>query len=403
MICTRCGTQNSKTSKFCRECGKRLIIEGLNVEVEPGEEQSQSLDDTAVSDLLYETLKLYESDKLESAFAKCKTALGMNPQSSSAHSLLSLIYEKKADLQLERGNREDAEDCLRAAIRQIEWVLEANKDSDADREKLEELCAKVDRLNKYPGTKRVSFIQQAFAFVKGLPTPWVAGAGTFMIVFVILAAMLLRGGGKEERLEKNPAPQQVANRDQLPAPYGQQYPTQSGQPQSTPSSLPPAWTYEPPQSRTGSQQSYTPVPQGNNQQAQPAQPSALPSTMPPLTPYPVSKPQSKEQPKQAQPAQAASTPNRKPAESARTAYMRGDYQSAAELYEQAIASGEDTAENHQKLGMCLYNLTKNDAAISHFQRAVQLYMAQKAAGIDVDAAERAIETCKLYIDDLSRR
>ncbi|MEN6520090.1 MAG: tetratricopeptide repeat protein [Armatimonadota bacterium] len=400
MICTRCGKQNSKSSKFCRECGKRLAIESLNIEPASSEEP-QAPDDATVSDLLYETLKLYESGKLESAFAKCKEALGMNPQSSSAHSLLGLIYEKKADQQLEHSNKDDADDYLRAAIRQVEWVLDANKDSVADREKLEELCAKVDGLNESAKAKYTPSIPQLLASIKRLPTPWVAGAGTVVILLVILTVIVLsRGRGSEERLKKNPAPQQAASGNQLPAPYGQQYPSRQAQPQST-SSLPPAWSYSPQPSAETPQAR---VPQGYNQQAQPAQPSALPSTLPALTPYPVSKPQSKKQPKQTQSSHSsAPASNRKPAESARAAYIRGDYQTAAELYQQAISNGEDTAENHQKLGMCYYNLAKKDAAISQFQRAVQLYMAQKAAGIDVDAADRAIETCKLYIDDLSRR
>ncbi|MEN6372497.1 MAG: tetratricopeptide repeat protein [Armatimonadota bacterium] len=400
MICTRCGTQNSESSKFCRECGKRLAIEGLNVEPESSEEQSQTPDEATASDLLYETLKLYESGMLESAFAKCKESLGVNPKSSSAHSLLALIYEKKADQQIEHGNKDDAEDCLRAAIRQVEWVLDANKDSVADRGKLEELCAKVDGLNEFAKTRHTPFLPQFLAYIRKLPTPWVAGAGTVIIIFVILVIIVLaRGGSKGERLVKNPAPQQAASSNQLPAPYGQQYQSQTKSPSS---SLPPAWSYDPQQSNTGTQEPRTT--QGYNQQIQPSQPSALPSTVPALTPYPVTKPQSKSQPKQAQPSHSpAPASNRKPAESARTAYMRGDYQSAAELYQQTIANGEDTAENHQKLGMCYYNLAKKDAAITQFQRAVQLYMAQKAAGIDVDAANRAIETCKLYIDDLSRR
>lgn len=385
-----------------------MAIEGLSIGEEPVEEHEQQPDDDAVAELLFETLKLYENGKLESAFAKCKMALQMNPNSTSARSLLGLIYEKKADIQLERGNKEDAEDYLRAAIRQIERVLEVNKDSDADREKLEALCAKVDDLSEYPVVKRPSLIRKEIESIKALPPALLAGVSTTLILIVFIFVLLVfRGGesGKAGRLETTPAPQQVVNGNQpsaQPSTYnGQQRPLQV---QPGPSNLPPAWTYNP-QANSAPQQSYAPLPQGSNQPpSQQAQQSSSHSPLPPLTPYPVEKPkQAANQQKPEQPHQPAPVPVKNPAEAARAAFMRGDYQSAAQLYEQAIASGEDTAEHNQKLGMCFYNLAKKDAAISRFQRAVQLYMEQKARGVDVEAADRAIDTCKLYIDDLSRR
>ena len=91
-----------------------------------------------------------------------------------------------------------------------------------------------------------------------------------------------------------------------------------------------------------------------------------------------------------------------PAETARAAYSVGDYDSAASLYQQAISGGQDTAENHQYLGMALFNLGRKAESITHFNRAVQLYLDRKAKGIDPSAAESGIRTCKTYIE-LARR
>jgi tetratricopeptide (TPR) repeat protein len=128
-------------------------------------------------------------------------------------------------------------------------------------------------------------------------------------------------------------------------------------------------------------------------------------TLPPLDPYPV-RPSQSSSITPSSPTEHQTTPSapeKKASERAREAYLRNDYDTAASFYQEAISSGEDTGENRQKLGMCLYNLNKREAALSHFKRAVELYTAQKASGGDSAALSRAIDTCRLYIDDLSRR
>jgi tetratricopeptide (TPR) repeat protein len=309
-----------------------------------------------------------------------------------------MIYEKKSDQQLAQGNREDGEDFLRAAIRQIERVLDMNPDSVADREKLDELLEKLDDLTNSGVPKKPNLRERAQSLTTRVPLPWLAGAGTFAIVFIVLTIMFVKGKtpDKPERLE----PPQAAQLRQRQAQSEQQLPPAVNTPATTPSQQP-AWSYQPQQTQQ----------QPQTYSRQPAYQYSTPPSVPepraqlsPLPPYPVEQPRPTDHPKTEHTVQPApvSRPEsvRNPGESARSAFMKGDYASAATLYEQAISNGEDTGENQQKLGMCLYNLNKREAALEHFQRAVQLYMAQKAAGADVNAA---IDTCKLYIDDLSRR
>ena len=388
MICTRCGTKNSKTSKYCRECGKRLVVEALELEVEEKAEQAGPPNDEAVTELLYETLKLYQSGKLEAAFSKCREAIRMNPNSPSGRSLLTLIYEKKADEQADKGNWEDAQDYLNAAIRQIERVLEANPESVADREKLAELRAKLEALTEKGTAPLQPLPARLLAMAARVPLRWAAGLGVFVLVFVLLMAFLGRKGepAKAEPTQARSVQPSPQPNQGLPPPV------------SSPSSglRIPAWTYRPPDSPT-----VQPNPSGQERPYyQPPEVTEAPEALVPLEPYPVKKqeppPSPDRKPEQAKEPPPA--PERAPAETARAAYARGDYQTAASAYEDAIKQGEDSPENHQALGMCLYNLGRKDAAIVSFNRAVQLYLDRKAKGIDVEAAEQGIRTCKQYIE-----
>lgn len=405
LICSRCGTNNAKTSKFCRECGKRLMIESVELVVDQHAAPIEPADDAAVSDLLYETIKFYERGRLDIAFAKCREALGLNPNSPSGHSLLGMIYERKAEEQAVKGNREDAQDYLQAAIRQMERVLEANPDSVADRGKLEELRAKLEGHSAIVVRKRPPILDTALSTARRVPLPWAAGAGTFIFVLILYAA-IFAGGGK--------APAKQSNTQ------GRSPQTQTQQPQQTrpmTTYSPPAgpvWTYNPqqlqpqPEQQAAQPQAYAQQPQGSYLPPQ-VTPLHVPQEPVAITPYPVQQPRETATPRQTtrKPEQVKVQPTSgavardtdpSPGERARSAYVRGDYANAAAFYEQALLQGESTAENHQSLGMCLYNLGKKSAAVTHFDQAIQLYLSRKAKGIDVESADNGIRTCKLYID-----
>lgn len=388
MICSRCGTKNAKTSKYCRECGKRLVVEALELEVEEQAEQSVPPTDEAVAELLYETLRLCERGDLEAAFAKCRQALRMNPNSPSARSLLGLIYERKAEQQAEKGNREDAEDYLNAAIRQIERVFESNPESVADRDKLAELRGKLERLREVEPRQPDVLPARVLAAARRIPLPWAAGVLVFVVALVMASALL---GGRERPAKAQPVrprPSQPSAQPPMPPPV------------NTPSanSAIPAWTYQPP--LPGSAQPPQ-APSGPREELSYDRPDvgAAPA---PLEPFPIRKPKPASSSPTRQPEQVAgptpATPEHSPADDARDAYARGDYDAAASAYQDAISRGDDTPENRQALGMCLYNLGKKDDAASNFNRAIQLYLDRKAKGIDVDAADQGIRTCKQYVE-----
>lgn len=372
-----------------------MAIEALKVDIEAEEHPGTLPDDNAVTELLFETLKLYEQGKLEAAFDKCKAALRENPESPSGHSLLCLIYEKKADEQIEKGNRDDAIDYLHAAIRQMERVLEENPDSAADQDKLDELKVKLVVLNETFDKKPRPTLPFSFKDVKHTQLPWIAGAVVFVLVFGVWAIVTGFSRPSEPVKERLQAPQSQTQ----PTPLPQQQDSQMPPAVSGPSS--PVWSYQPPQSNSA-MPAYPQVPQVPAQSQQPPSSAVTDRTLPPLTPYPVETPRQPEKPKQDEQASVLPAPEQKPAESASSAFMKGDYETAAKLYEQAISSGQNTGEMHQKAGMCYYNLGRKDAALNHFNRAKQIYVDQKARGIDPEAAARAIDTCNLYIDVLSR-
>jgi Flp pilus assembly protein TadD len=89
------------------------------------------------------------------------------------------------------------------------------------------------------------------------------------------------------------------------------------------------------------------------------------------------------------------------ADSARDAFRSGDYANAAPLFEKAINSGEDSAENNQLLGTCYYHLGRKSEAVTRFERAINLYLDRKSRGEAVEAANAGINTCKQFIE-LSR-
>jgi tetratricopeptide (TPR) repeat protein len=403
--CTRCGTENPINGNYCSECGKKLIVESLELEivqqVPPGQ-----VDENAVTELVYETLKLYERDEIEAAFVKCKEALSLNPKSPSGRSLLGMIYEKKAEAEAAKGNAVDAEEFLRAAVHQLERVMEANPGSIADQGKLEELRRRLGDPSRIVARRRPKVHEPLIAAVKRVPVPVAASIGAALLVFLLMA-LLLRGGGKQSRPDGGFVPMQSQTGQTQVTQQPQMQPGQPIQPGTVvpQQPAPPAWTYRP----TAPPSSLPPrvywsVPENNYEPRASAPVPSLPATTT-ISPYPVEQPAEQSPPPQpatrndepvrVPPVSVQTTP---PSDRARAALAKGDYDGAASAYQEAISRGEDTAENRQQLGMALYNQGKKSAALSQFQRAVQLYMDRKAKGIDAASADEGIKTCKTFIE-----
>ncbi len=417
MICSKCGTNNSKTSKFCRECGNRLIVESLGLEQGVVVEPVEPADDGAVSDVLYEALKMLEQDQLEGAFRKCRQALGINPASTSARSLLALIYERKADAEFRAGNRIDAEDYVNAAIIQMERVLEANPGSVADREKLDGLHARLSMDLTPVKTPAKGFVDRFLAEVRKVPVPVAASAGTVVIVFLLVLIIFSAAKPKQadRKVVLTPPAAQSEQREGTPVGASPQGYAQALAQGAAPA-YPPGYAAQPQQQ---AQQPYPyPQPAPSQQTGYAAGGGQLPAPpvveqtvepVRPLAPLPGSKPiepakstiAARPRKIDSAPSQPAPVVRAASVDDARQAYGRGDYAAAASMFESAIAGGADSAENNQLLGTCLYNLGRRTDAVGKFERAINLYLDRRSKGEGVASADQGIRACKQFIE-LSR-
>src|SRR5947209_7456822 len=124
MICPGCNTLNLRDHKFCRECGRKLApLPSQDLTVAMAASAAATSDDVQVQRLLDEAFLAFDSGRLSDAALACHGALALRPESTAAHSMLGLIYERQGD--------------LLDAIQQYRIVLDLNPTSHADRAKLE--------------------------------------------------------------------------------------------------------------------------------------------------------------------------------------------------------------------------------------------------------------------------
>jgi len=127
VYCHECGTGNTVDSKYCKECGTK-INDGyrtmmLSVQDLPVGQSDETLD--KLTRLLDMAFWHNEAGNRDAAIVAAEAALAINPNSTTAHSLLGTLYEKKGDDE--------------AAIKHFEAVLALNPDSAADAAKLDQL------------------------------------------------------------------------------------------------------------------------------------------------------------------------------------------------------------------------------------------------------------------------
>jgi len=117
--CPKCGTDSPDRSRFCRSCGEALVGRGAGVAPQglTAEERARRL--------LEEAFRLSEEGRVLAAIQTCQQAVAINPNSTSAHSLLGTLYERQGD----RDN----------AIRSYEQVLTLSPGSTVERRRLNEL------------------------------------------------------------------------------------------------------------------------------------------------------------------------------------------------------------------------------------------------------------------------
>ena len=127
VICNACGVKNLIDHKYCKECGKKITVDYRTMTLSAFDLKSVS--DPQSKERLTRLLDMAfwhnQSGNVDAAITACKAALDVNPESTTAHSLLGTLYERKG---------EDFK-----AIEQFEAVLALNPESEADAHKLEQI------------------------------------------------------------------------------------------------------------------------------------------------------------------------------------------------------------------------------------------------------------------------
>ena len=192
MKCPKCGTTNGKTNKYCRECG--LQLEGLAEEqARPRDQAAAASDEVALGEELFEVWELLKSGDLDSALEKGEQMLGSSPESASAHSLVALIYERKAEHELAEGNVSGGHQFLKFAVAQYERIIDLNPDSTADREKVASLRR---RLTGGPAGMKAKPAVGLRAAFRAVPPPLVAGFGAFLAILALAIILMPRAEEK---------------------------------------------------------------------------------------------------------------------------------------------------------------------------------------------------------------
>ena len=182
MHCHDCNTANTVDSKYCKECGAK-INEGyrtmmLSVQDLPLGQSDETLD--RLTRLLDMAFWHNEAGNIAAAITASEAALAINPNSTTAHSLLGSLYEKKGD---------DGQ-----AINHFEAVLALNPESAAD-------AAKLDQIRRGVHIKAVAppITHQLVppVLVKLGPTLRQKWAG-------LAEANVPRGGGQDVILQRRP-------------------------------------------------------------------------------------------------------------------------------------------------------------------------------------------------------
>jgi len=195
MKCPKCGTTNGKTNKFCRGCGLRLEDLALQ-EPETQAGASTAPDELALGEELFDVWQVYSRGELDDALAKVQKILQNTPDSASAHSILALIYERKAEGSMKVAAEEEARDFLKLAIAGYERIIDLNPDSAADREKLASLRMRL--VGQDAVAPPVQPAPKAFGALKAVPAPLWAAFATFLIV--LMTAIILIPGGEKSKV-----------------------------------------------------------------------------------------------------------------------------------------------------------------------------------------------------------
>lgn len=385
MKCEKCDTINGADAKFCKECGAALDL---------------ARHKAAVNSLLESALEAQEKGEYAEAMMAAEAALGLSPENAIAHSIVGVLEER-------RGN-------IAAAVAAFERVVELAPESEADREKLEELrlrAAQKDVLDVGKSTR-------SQRRVEWVPVLLFGAAGALIVAMVVYVGRLSSGpdsvvgkgfrppihtseapptpaaaGGPSQNVAQNPA-------TQLPVSPAISPPTVAGGSNSN------SWTVEPLKTPMGSSASGGSA--GSNAQV-PALPenggspkSDIKFTIQPTNKAPERSPQMsitiKDGPSE---GTRGIDPEAKLRE-ARSEQRAGNYQSASDKYRAALnVLGERASgETWQQLGICLQRLNNTSGAAEAYQKAIRSFERDLAEGRNAESARIGLETAKQALQSL---
>jgi tetratricopeptide (TPR) repeat protein len=433
MFCTHCGTRNGTDANFCKQCGHKL--DRLHTPTISEEEFADlGQPDHRVSDLLALAFRKEADGDIDGAVGACSDALGVSPDSTSAHSLMGMLYEK--------------------AIEEFEQVLKLNPGSIADREKLEQLRdattvitpRKITSVRRLPGPVLVEGTAGAVAasvavfllvLLIGGWVVWARGNQTAMgksdTTTAALSNTNMGSPGPAQMAQNNPSAIQgnsvIVQRPNTVAPNANQLPNWQMQsaakprPQGEPNNeLQPAPILLPrqpalesaarPQRTQPSGESSSTVhlpessPEQGNTGQTPANPATNVATRPPQKNYgkvEIIVTDDNGRSKSVSSGSTVGSPNssmesRSRRASGQQAQLRGDYRTAIREYIKALdGAGDDAAIIYQQIGLCYQRLGENDSAITNYNNAIAEYRRLVAAGRNADTANRGIKICETAI------
>ncbi len=440
MFCGNCGTRNTPDAIFCKHCGQKLdndrtrsLSEDDFQDMKPAEE--------SVGELLALAFAKEQKGDMAAAIENCEKALKLMPNSTSAHSLLGMLYKKQ-------GDRDKA-------IAEYEKVLELNPGSIADRETLEELQANAPI--DHPKVKVISTRVPRQLFLDTPTGAAVVGVALFVIVIFLFGWVALKHGEPSNKpdtdtfgtpITTSSAPAIKAYR--LPDQYYSTGPLTGAMPSNTYAAAPQAPPgYSPMQTTPSQQPAY--YPPNNYASAPPPQVmrpvyqspvQSAPKPVEIMPTQPINSNQSSNQtsvhisdtgnsannpngangnqapsPGQSKsqgrikiivgPANESNASSPSPGGSSTSMDSRslqkiathyqleGSYQRAVNTYLKALDGAGDAAPGiYQQIAICYQQLDEKNQARSNYEQAISGYKALITAGRETDLAKRGIQACK---------
>jgi len=383
--CPKCGTDSPDRSRFCRACGEALVGRSAASAAPQGltaEERARRL--------LEEAFRLSEEGRVLAAIQTCQQAVAINPNSTSAHSLLGTLYERQ-------GDRENA-------IRSYEQVLTLSPGSTVERRRLNELmgvpAAREAAGGISPRTARIAVT--SFATVVALV---LVGA---IIMTLQQPPRAQPAGEPRVTAAAQQGPQEAAAPAQtntyIPSPGSQYF---SATPRFNMPNVPQprAFVAQPRQNA----QRYGGYQGGGAQWVAPgtymvpataAQRSAAPRRLAqmPAGPFVGAVPvYGAATPTMGSPAwrptPGASYANRISPDTGRNYYFQGDYQRSIDAY-QTYLSQNSTPAAREELAWVYTEAGDRSQATQQYQRALSEYQADVSRSHNVEAARHGVRTCE---------